>query len=181
MIEPWKKIKLPLSEDDIKELKSGDRVHLSGIIYTARDKAHERLCDMIKKGENLPFDTLGEILYYVGPSPTPPNQIIGAAGPTTSYRMDPFTERILKTGIRGMIGKGKRNVETRELLQKYKSIYFSSFGGAGAYLSKHITGCEPVAFEDLGPEAIFRLTVKDFPVIVINDIYGSDLYEDAVK
>lgn len=181
MTEQWKKIDLPLSEEEIRGLKSGDRVHLSGVIYTARDKAHERLCTMIKKGEILPFETAGEILYYVGPSPTPPGQVIGAAGPTTSYRMDPFTETILKAGIRGMIGKGKRSRETRDLLQEFKSVYFSSFGGAGAYLSKHIILCEPVAFEDLGPEAVFRLTVKDFPVIVINDIYGSDLYEDAIK
>ncbi len=181
MTSEWKHISLPLSEEIIQELRSGDQVYLSGILYTARDKAHARLCAMIDAGESLPFDISGQVLYYVGPSPKPPGEIIGAAGPTTSYRMDPFTEKVLKAGIKGMIGKGKRGTETRELLKQYGAVYFSSFGGAGAYLNRRITGSEVVAFEDLGPEAIYRLEVKDFPAIVINDIQGSDLYENAVK
>lgn len=181
MNSPWIDISLPLADEVIGKLKSGDHLHLSGVIYTARDKAHERLCAMIERGEKLPFDTEGQVLYYVGPSPTPPGKIIGAAGPTTSYRMDAFTETILKAGIRGMVGKGRRDAETRRLLKQYRALYLSSFGGAGAYLSRCITACEVVAFEDLGPEAIHRLTVEKFPAIVINDINGSDLYEIAAQ
>ena len=177
----WKRIKLPLTDETIAALRAGDRMLLSGRLYTARDKAHERLADLYKKGEPLPFDPQGEVLYYVGPSPTPPGYIIGSAGPTTSYRMDPFTEPILKMGIRGMIGKGKRGTETRALLKQYGAVYFSSFGGAAAFLSGRIRSCRVLAFDDLGPEAIHVLEVEDFPVVVINDVEGSDLYENALQ
>ncbi len=179
--ETWKRVSLPLTEEIINNLRAGDRLLLSGVIYTARDKAHERLCRMFDSGEKLPFDTNGQVLYYVGPSPTPPDGVIGAAGPTTSYRMDPFTEKIMQMKIRGMIGKGKRDKETRDLLKEHRAVYFSSFGGAGAYLALKIKEAEVIAFDDLGPEAIYRLRVEDFPVVVINDIYGGDLYEDAVS
>ncbi|PKL41180.1 MAG: fumarate hydratase [Spirochaetae bacterium HGW-Spirochaetae-1] len=177
----WKRISTPLSYDDVSLMHSGDRFLLSGIVYTARDRAHERLRYMVAEGKELPFMPAGQVLYYVGPSPQPRGRIIGAAGPTTSYRMDPFTEVMLKTGIRGMIGKGKRDEKTRSLLQQYGGVYFSSYGGAGAYLAKRITEARVIAFEDLGPEAIYELRVLDFPVIVINDIYGGDLYEDAIR
>lgn len=177
----WKRIDLPLTEEIISTLRAGDRILLTGRLYTARDKAHERLAGLYAKGEPLPFDTKGEVLYYVGPSPTPPGHVIGSAGPTTSYRMDPFTEPILKMGIRGMIGKGKRGTETRRLLKEYRAVYFSSFGGAAAFLSERIHSCRVLAFDDLGPEAIHVLEVRDFPVVVINDVEGGDLYEDALR
>lgn len=177
----WKRIELPLSESIIADLRPGDRVLLSGRLFTARDRAHERLVDLFLKGDALPFDPRGEILYYVGPSPTPPGRIIGSAGPTTSYRMDPFTEPILKMGIRGMIGKGRRGAETRRLLVQYRAIYFSSFGGAAAFLAERIKSCRVLAFDDLGPEAIHVLDVEDFPAVVVNDVNGGDLYEDAIR
>ncbi|MCP4136888.1 MAG: TRZ/ATZ family protein [bacterium] len=177
----WKKMGTTFTEEEIGGLRAGDRVLLSGVIYTARDKAHERLCRMQEQNKELPFELKGSILYYVGPSPTPQGKIIGSAGPTTSYRMDPFTETMLKLGVKGMIGKGKRGREVKTLISEYHAVYFSSFGGAGAFLSKRISAAEVVAFDDLGPEAIYKLTVKDFPVIVINDSFGGDLYEDAIR
>lgn len=170
-------INLPASDDDIKKLRSGDTVLINGIIYSARDKAHERIERMIQAGEKLPLDLDHSFIYYAGPSPTPPGKIIGSAGPTTSFRMDPFTETMLSLGVKGMIGKGKRDIHTRELLKKYGAVYFSSFGGAGAYLAKKIIKADIILFSDLGPEAIYQLEVKDFPVVVINDTLGSDLYE----
>ena len=177
----WKRVSLPLSNEILANLRAGDRILLTGRMYTARDKAHERLADLFLKGQPLPFDPQGEVLYYVGPSPTPPGYVIGSAGPTTSYRMDPFTESVLKMGIRGMIGKGKRGTETRQLIREYGAVYFSSFGGAAAFLAERITSCRVLAFDDLGPEAIHVLEVKDFPVVVINDAEGGDLYEDALR
>jgi len=177
----WKRISLPLTDDAVRDMRAGDKLLLSGTIYTARDKAHERLASMFCKGEPLPFDTKGQVLYYVGPSPTPPGHVIGSAGPTTSYRMDPFTEPVLRMGIRGMIGKGRRGMETRNLLREYGAVYLSSFGGAAAFLSERIVSSTVIAFEDLGPEAIHLLEVRDFPVVVINDVHGGDLYEDAIR
>ena len=174
----YKKIFMPLDDGALKELKSGDRVLLNGDIYTARDKAHQRLVELAENGIDLPFELKGSFIYYAGPSPAPPGKIIGAAGPTTSYRMDAFTEFVMKQGVKGLIGKGKRNSETRELIKEYNAVYFSSFGGAAAYISRRITHSVLIAFEDLGPEAIYRLTVKDFPLIVINDSSGGDLYEN---
>lgn len=170
-------ITTPLKQGQIESLHAGDMAIISGFLYSARDKAHERLCGMIKNGEKPPFDTAGQMIYYMGPSPAPPGRIIGAAGPTTSGRMDPFTEAMLGLGIKGFIGKGKRSGRVKELLRNYKAVYFAAFGGAAAYLSKRITRAEVIAFDDLGPEAIYRLKVEDFPVIVINDIFGGDLYE----
>jgi fumarate hydratase subunit beta len=176
-----KKIKTPLTDEVIKELKSGDLVEITGIIYTARDAAHKRLVDLIKEGKPLPFDIRGAIIYYVGPTPAKPGKVIGSAGPTTSYRMDSYTPILLEMGLKGMIGKGKRSKEVREAIVKYKGIYFASTGGAAALLAKHIKSSEIVAYEDLGPEAVRKLYVEDFPAIVVNDIYGNDLYEEGVK
>jgi len=181
MMKDWKKIETPVTGPLIESLTAGDRLLLSGVVFTARDKAHERLCAMAARGEKLPFDPAGELIYYMGPSPAPPGRIIGSAGPTTSSRMDPFTEGILKMGVKGMIGKGRRDAPTRSLLRRYRAVYFATFGGAGAYLAKRITGSELIAFEDLGAEAIYRLRVEEFPVIVVNDTHGGDLYEDVLR
>lgn len=177
----WKTVSTPLSDEVIRGLKAGDMILLNGTLYTARDRAHQRLAELLSSGEKLPVELKGECIYYVGPAPPPPGSVIGSAGPTTSYRMDPFTEMILNLGVKGLIGKGKRGMETRGLLKEFGALYFSSIGGAGAYLSKRIIKSEVIAFEDLGPEAIYKLEVKNFPVIVINDIHGGDLYEDAIS
>lgn len=181
MMKDWKKIETPVGGGLMASLSCGDRLLLSGIVYAARDKAHERLCSLAARGETLPFDPDGQLIYYMGPSPAPPGRVIGAAGPTTSYRMDPFTESMLKMGVRGMIGKGRRDAATRSLLQKYGAVYFATFGGAGAYLAKRITESKLIAFEDLGAEAVYRLRVEDFPLIVVDDTHGCDLYEDVLR
>jgi len=175
----YKRLKTPLSEDDILSLKSGDRVLLSGYIYTARDAAHKRLLESLDKGEETPIDLKGIVIYYCGPSPARPGRPIGAAGPTTAYRMDPFTPRMLELGVKGFIGKGKRSKEVIEALKALKGVYFAATGGAGALLSQRIKEAEVVAYEDLGPEAIRKLYVEDFPLIVVNDAYGNDLYEEG--
>ncbi|MGD0795238.1 MAG: Fe-S-containing hydro-lyase [Dehalococcoidales bacterium] len=174
-----KKIRLPLTERAISDLKAGDAVLLSGVIYTARDAAHKRMVEALERGERLPFDIRGQTLYYVGPSPAPPGRVIGSAGPTTSTRMDEFTPRLLAAGLKGMIGKGPRSVEVKDAMKKYRAVYFAAVGGAGALLSKCITQSEVVAYPDLGPEAVLCLEVKDFPLTVINDISGRDLYEEG--
>lgn len=174
-------ITAPLSQDVIESIKSGDRLFLNGIIYTARDAAHARLIDLLDQGEDLPFDLAGQIVFYAGPSPARPGRPIGAVGPTTSYRMDPYAPRLLEEGLKVMIGKGPRGKEVKEAIIKYKGIYCTATGGAAALLSKCIKKAEIVAFEDLGPEAIRRLEVERLPVICVNDIYGHDLYEDARK
>jgi len=181
MMSGWRKIETPLSEEVIESLASGDRLLLSGVVYTARDQAHRRLRAIAERNEKPPVDLTGQVIYYMGPSPAPPGMAMGSAGPTTSARMDPFTEPMLKFGVKGMIGKGKRDRNTRELMGWYCAVYFATFGGAGAYLSVRILESEVVAFEDLGPEAMFRLRVEDFPVIVVNDIHGGDLYEDVLR
>jgi fumarate hydratase subunit beta len=181
MMSGWRKIETPLSEAVIESLASGDRLLLSGIVYSARDQAHRRLRAIAERNEKPPVDLSGQLIYYMGPSPAPPGMVIGSAGPTTSSRMDSFTEPVLKLGVKGMIGKGKRDLYTRELMAWYRAVYFGTFGGAGAYLAVRILESEVVAFEDLGPEAIFRLRVEEFPVIVINDIHGGDLYEDVLR
>ncbi|HOD13257.1 MAG TPA: FumA C-terminus/TtdB family hydratase beta subunit [Spirochaetota bacterium] len=180
MTAGWRKIETPISDGVIGSLKAGDRVLLSGTIYTARDRAHERLVAMAERQEALPLDLSGQVIYYMGPSPAPPGRVIGSAGPTTSSRMDPFTGAMLGLGVRGMIGKGKRDASLRDLCARYRAVYFATFGGAGAYLALRVRESELIAFEDLGTEAIYRLRVEDFPLIVVNDIYGSDLYEDVV-
>ena len=152
---------------------------LSGTIYTARDKAHERLAAMAGRKETLPVDLAGQVIYYMGPSPAPPGRVIGSAGPTTSSRMDPFTGAMLELGVRAMIGKGKRDRLVRDLCVRHRAVYFATFGGAGAYLALRVKESAIVAFEDLGTEAIYRLRVEEFPLIVVNDIHGNDLYEDV--
>lgn len=176
-----KKINTPLTNEILEDLKVGDLVSITGYIYTARDAAHKRLVELIKSGKNLPFDINGAIIYYVGPTPPQPGKVIGSAGPTTSYRMDSYAPILIELGLKGMIGKGKRSQEVKDAIIKYKAVYFGATGGAGALLSKHIKSSELVAYEDLGPEAIRKLYVEDFPAIVINDIYGGDLYEDGIK
>lgn len=174
-----KEIKTPLTEDVIVSLKTGDLVSITGYVYTARDAAHKRLIELIKEQKELPFDINGAIIYYVGPTPAKPKAVIGSAGPTTSYRMDSYAPLLLEKGLKGMIGKGKRSKEVKDSIVKHKGIYFVSIGGAGALLSKHIKSAEIIAYEDLGPEAIRKLYVENFPAIVVNDIYGNDLYEQG--
>jgi fumarate hydratase subunit beta len=172
-------IKSPLDEETIKKLKAGDQVFISGVIYTARDAAHKRLVEALDKGEKLPFDLTNQTVYYMGPSPAKPGQVIGSAGPTTSGRMDSYAPRLMSAGLKGMIGKGNRSQAVKDAIKKYKAVYFAAIGGAGALISKSIKKAEVIAYEDLGAEAIRRLEVKNFPVTVINDIYGSDLYEQG--
>ncbi|MDI6689706.1 MAG: Fe-S-containing hydro-lyase [Actinomycetota bacterium] len=171
----------PLSDEDIENLRIGDRALITGAIYTARDAAHGRLISSLREGRELPIDLEGQVIYYVGPTPARPGQIIGTAGPTTSSRMDPYAPKLLALGLKGMIGKGKRSQEVKEALKKYKAIYFAPLGGAAApvLISKTIKKCKVVAYEDLGTEAIHEFEVEDFPVIVVNDIYGGDLYEEG--
>ena len=179
MIEPIRLIP-PLSDEVVASLKTGDRVLISGVIYTGRDAAHKRLVDLLDKGEDLPIPLSGEIIYFVGPAPAKPGKAIGSAGPTTSYRMDPYSPRLLAEGLKGMIGKGYRSPEVKAAIKEHKGIYFAATGGAGALLAQRIKKAEVVAYEDLGPEAIRRIEVEDFPVVVINDIHGKDLYEEGV-
>lgn len=171
----------PLLDKDVENLKIGDHILINGILYTARDAAHKRMIDQLDRGVNLPFDIRGHVIYYVGPSPARPGYPIGAAGPTTSYRMDAYSLRLMELGLKGMIGKGMRAREVIDAMKKYRSVYMAAVGGAGALLSKCIKKAEVIAFEDLGPEAIRRLEVEDFPVIVVNDIRGNDLYEEGSK
>ena len=167
----------PLTEEVTRKLKAGDIVYLSGTIYTARDAAHKRLVDLIEAGEDLPFDLEGSVIYFVGPTPPKPGDPIGSAGPTTSYRMDSYSPIMLKHGSKGMIGKGKRNQAVKDACVEYGGIYFGATGGAGALLGKQIKSAEVIAYEELGPEAVRKLEVVDFPVTVINDTYGADLYQ----
>lgn len=171
-----KHISTPLTQEKLKELKSGDSVLISGTMYTGRDAAHARLVDAINKGEKLPFDPKDAIIYYVGPAPTKPGNVIGSAGPTTSYRMDDLTVPLLELGLTGMIGKGLRSQTVVDSMKKNGAIYFAAIGGAGALISKSIKECEIIAFEDLGPEAVRKLTVVDFPAVVVIDSEGNDLY-----
>jgi fumarate hydratase subunit beta len=171
----------PLTDADLENIRIGDRVMLNGVIYTARDAAHKRLVQLITGGEALPFELQGQIIYYVGPSPAKPGRPIGAAGPTTSYRMDAYAPELIARGLKGMIGKGARNQAVREAMQKYKAVYFAAIGGAGALMAKSIVSAEVIAYPELGPEAIRRLEVHDFPVIVANDIHGGDLYQEGIQ
>jgi len=174
-----KNITSPIEAEIIEKLTVGTKVLISGVIYTARDAAHHRLIQALDRGDELPFDLKGQTLYYMGPSPARPGQIIGSAGPTTSSRMDIYTPRLIAAGIRAMIGKGNRSPEVREAIKKHKAIYFATIAGAGALLHKSIKQAEVIAYEDLGTEAILRLTVESFPAIVANDIYGEDLFEQG--
>ncbi|HAS54877.1 MAG TPA: Fe-S-containing hydro-lyase [Nitrospiraceae bacterium] len=175
MTEPIK-LQPPLTDEVVEKLKTGDRVEITGVIYTARDMAHKKMVDGHQKGEPLPFDPEGQIIYYTGPTPAAPGRVIGAAGPTTSYRMDRYTPCLLELGIKGMIGKGPRGPEVKEAIKMHKSVYFAAIGGAGALISKTIKKAEVIAYPDLGAEAVMRLEVENFPAIVVNDIHGGDLY-----
>ncbi|UCD08499.1 MAG: Fe-S-containing hydro-lyase [Dehalococcoidales bacterium] len=174
-----KKIVLPLTDDVIKELRTGESVLLSGIIYVARDAAHRRMVETLDRGEPLPFDISGQLIYYMGPSPAPPGKVIGSAGPTTSGRMDVYTPRLIEQGLKGMIGKGMRSQPVKDALVKFKAVYFGAVGGAGAIISRSIKKAEVIAYDDLGAETVWRIEVEDFPVVVVNDIYGADLYENG--
>jgi fumarate hydratase subunit beta len=181
------RIETPLDEETISKLKIGERVLLNGIVYTARDQAHKRLVDELESARrenrqpNLPFHLEGQVIYYVGPAPARPGMVIGPAGPTTSCRMDPYTPVLLEKGLKGTIGKGRRGKDVIEAMKKYKAIYFVAVGGAAVLISKKIKRVETVAYEDLGPEAIYRLDVEDFPLIVANDVYGNDLFDEGIK
>jgi fumarate hydratase subunit beta len=175
------RLKPPLSDEDVEKLRIGDRVLINGTIFTGRDAAHKRLFDLLKGGQNLPFDIKGQIIYYVGPTPAKPGQVFGSAGPTTSYRMDAYAPSLIERGLKGMIGKGMRSDAVKEAIKKYKAVYFAATGGAGALLAKRVKKAEIVAYEDLGPEAIRRLVVDDLPVIVVNDVNGNDLYIEGEK
>jgi fumarate hydratase subunit beta len=169
-------LETPLDNSTIEKLKAGDKVRISGVLYTARDAAHKRLIEMIESGKDLPFDVKGQLLYYVGPTPAKPGQVIGSAGPTTSYRMDTYAPTLIKMGLKGTIGKGGRSKEVIEAMKMYKAVYFAAVGGAAALIAKTIKKVEIIAFEDLGTEAIRKMEVEHFPAIVINDTKGGDLY-----
>ncbi len=172
-----KRISLPLSEEEVLSLKSGDRVLLTGYIYTSRDAGHKRMCETLEKGGELPFDIKNSVIYYVGPTPAREGQIIGSAGPTTSGRMDKYAPILIEKGLRGMIGKGARSEEVIEAIKKYKGIYFGAIGGAGALLAQCIKSNELIAYGDLGAEALCRLYVEDMPLTVVIDSYGNNLYK----
>lgn len=176
-----KKIQVPLLKEDIDELRAGDYVYLTGTIYTARDAAHKRMYDSMKKGEELPIELNGNVLYYLGPSPAREGQVIGSAGPTTSSRMDKYTPDMLDAGLKGMVGKGKRSKEVIEAIKRNGAVYFAAVGGAGALLAQCIKEAEVVAYDDLGTEAIRRLHIEDLPVIVVIDKEGNNLYETATE
>ena len=180
MAEPIR-LKTPLSEEDVARLKIGDRVLITGTLYTGRDAAHKRLFELVKSGKDLPFDIKGQIIYYVGPSPAKPGKAIGSAGPTTSGRMDAYSPALMEKGLRGMIGKGMRSDAVKEAMKRYKAVYFAATGGAGALLGKRVKRADVVAYEDLGTEAVHRLEVEDFPAIVVNDIHGDDLYVEGER
>jgi fumarate hydratase subunit beta len=175
------KIKLPLADDIIMKLKAGDRVLITGVIYTGRDMAHKYMVEGDQKGEKLPFDIKGQILYYTGPTPAPPGRPIGSAGPTTSYRMDKYAPYLLELGLKGMIGKVPRGQEVKDAIKKHTAVYFAAIGGAGALISKAIHKAELIAYPELGTEAVMRLEVENFPAVVVNDVYGGDLYSMGVE
>ncbi len=171
-----KKLTSPLTQADVRSLKAGDQVSLTGVIYTARDIAHKRLCKAIDSGCELPFELEGAIIYFCGPTPARPGRVIGAAGPTTSSRMDAFSPKLIANGLKAMLGKGYRGAEVREALKKYGAVHFSTIGGAGALLSRYITSAEVIAYEDLGAEAVRKLKVVDFPAVVAYDAQGRSVY-----
>jgi len=171
-----KKITLPLTDEAVESLRAGDQVEISGVVYSARDMAHKRLIEAIEAGDELPFELAGAGIYFLGPTPARDGKVIGAAGPTTSSRMDPFSPTLIAKGLKAMIGKGYRGDEVRKALKKYKAVHLATIGGAAALLSKHIVGCEIIAYEDLGTEAIRKLEVVDFPAVVAYDCYGGSVY-----
>ncbi|MFC1955056.1 Fe-S-containing hydro-lyase [Chloroflexota bacterium] len=174
-----KKVRLPLTDETLGDLKAGDNVLLIGVIYAARDAAHKKMVEALEQGKPLPFNLSGQTIYFMGPSPARPGQPIGSAGPTTSGRMDGYSPRLMAEGLKGMIGKGMRSPAVKEAIKKHKAVYLAAIGGAGALISKSIKKVEVIAYEELGAEAVRRLDVEDFPVTVVNDIYGGDLYEEG--
>lgn len=179
--ESLQEVIVPFEPGVLESLIAGDLIGLTGTVYTGRDQTHRRLCALLDEQKPLPVDLAGQLLYYVGPSPAKPDQVIGAAGPTTSYRMDPYTPQLLAQGLKAVMGKGGRSREVREAMRKTGAVYLATIGGAGAYLSKCIKSCELVAFADAGPEALFRFEVENFPAVVINDVQGRDYYEMVVQ
>jgi fumarate hydratase subunit beta len=171
----------PLTDEVVVKLRAGDRVVITGVIYTARDMAHKSMVDGYNKGEKLPFDLKGQILYYTGPTPAAPGKAIGSAGPTTSYRMDKYTPTLLGLGLKGMIGKGPRGQKVKDAIIKHNAVYLAAIGGAGALISKAIKKAEVIAYPELGTEAVMRLEVENFPAIVVNDVHGEDLYRIGVE
>lgn len=175
------KLTTPISIEEVSKLNAGDQVLISGVIYTARDAAHKRLVELVAQGKELPFDIKDQLIYFVGPTPAKPGKVIGSAGPTTSYRMDKYSPTLLDLGLRGMIGKGSRSQEVKNSMIKNMSVYLAAVGGAAALIAKTIKKAEIIAYDDLGPEAIRRLEVEDFPAIVINDVHGNDLYTEGAN
>lgn len=171
----------PLSSEDVEKLNIGDKVLLNGVLLTGRDAAHKRLFELIEEGKELPVDIKGQVIYFVGPTPAKPGKPIGSAGPTTSYRMDPYSPKLIELGLKGMIGKGNRSQVVIDAMKKFKAVYFGATGGAGALIAKRVKKAEIVAYADLGPEAIRILEVEDFPVTVVNDTKGNDLYQEGIK
>lgn len=169
----------PLRDEDLRKLRAGDVVRLSGTVYTARDAAHKRLCEQLDNNEEPPFPLQGAVIYYVGPSPAPEGRPIGSAGPTTSYRMDAYAPYLIARGLKAMIGKGKRGEEVKAAMIQHGAVYLAAIGGAGALMARSITAAEVIAFPDLGPEAVRRLVVKDMPLFVVNDVHGGDLYQEG--
>ncbi len=176
-----KDVRPPLTDADVESLRAGDRVRITGVLYTGRDAAHGRLLPLIDAGQPLPIDVRGQIIYYTGPSPARPGEVVGSIGPTTGGRMDKFTPKLLALGLKGTMGKGARSQGVRDAMRQYKGVYFGAIGGAGAVLSRFVKKVEIVAYEDLGTEAIRRLEVEAFPAIVVNDCHGNDLYEEGMK
>jgi fumarate hydratase subunit beta len=174
-----KKVTLPLTDETLKELRAGDNLLLTGVMYVGRDAAHKRIVEAMEQGKPLPIDINGQTIYFMGPSPPRPGRPIGSAGPTTSGRMDAYSPRLIAAGLKGMIGKGLRAEAVKDAMVKHKAVYLGAIGGAGALISKSIKKAEAVAYEDLGAEALLRLEVEDFPVTVINDVYGGDLYKEG--
>ena len=170
-------VKVPLSRQDARQLRAGDNCLLTGVIYTARDAAHKRLCELVEAGKDLPMDMKDAVIYFVGPTPAKPGEVIGSAGPTTSYRMDAYSPMVIAEGQTGMIGKGMRSAEVIDAMKQHGAVYFGAIGGCGALLSRCIKKSEVIAYDDLGAEAIRRLEVEDFPVIVVIDSEGNNLYE----
>ena len=174
-----KKVTLPLTDETLEDLKAGDNILLNGVMYVGRDAAHKRLVEALDQGKPLPFDIRGQTIYFMGPSPAKPGRPIGAAGPTTSGRMDAYSPRLIAEGLKGTIGKGMRSPAVKDAMKKYKAVYLAAIGGAGALIAKSIKKSEVVAYEELGAEALRRLEVEDFPATVVNDIYGGDLYQEG--
>ncbi len=177
----YKKIMTPLTDESVENLRAGDRVLISGYLYTARDAAHKRMTELLDKGEKLPFDIKGQIIYFVGPAPAKPGQVINSAGPTTSGRMNAYSPKMIAAGLKGMVGKGEMGAGVVEALKKHKAVYMVAVGGAGALIAEKIKEVELIAYEDLGAEAVRRLKVEDFPAIVAQDCYGDNIYVTGVK